>query len=1558
MNRDNTFLHYGALDKTVNWNYRLKDRSQMGMFMGGFLTTVAAELRVLVGGDVGAVSADGMVVLDNSTSTTSLTVTAGTTQWVVLYVKYHVNADPTVEYAVFSDVVYQAHVDKAFMIVLAKITLGGGAVDVQPADIDYTVRHDIDTIGRSQFRGCVANTGSLPIPTPTTNRDADIYFVVAEEVFYYWDGTVWLPTNTLSSAAHIAEAVFQFGQIQAERSLESSGLITDIYVQVTAPTEDGTFEGRNHIVQQPAIVDQVDIANVSAYMHGHFIHVPYVQLTLAAQPAPAAPDRYDGIWIEAYRIEVADPTAYTFAVANGAALTFAQMRELFEQFDNHALFSANSVYISSIEYIEDKKYLATVYVINTQSSVGIASVYDQGATMMGAVTNVDGNAFAQTSAKAAPYPGDTNIWYSASATAYDGISWGLPLYVIRRTANEDFTIANAIKWFRADDGMQQIFEVYPRVHSDIAKYHSRASERSHTIDTASDVYGGTNVAWAEQYRTASGVLRGINEPIVGKDESAVSPVAANSIRIPEMSVAIRGRIFEIPETDLSLGVAPGAGAERSLVTLAAEFVKYPAAGHLYDGTSAPRAWSVTDAEGNLYYAALRYVVDTFDVAADDVIDVYEAVDALTDIDWVTDIDPTKQSNADVGLLRKPTSTNPAVYDTLLQVPLGDSFYIPICFVHRLNQAAWHVTTNHNGGSGRPDSYVHDVIEKDYILDSRRLVCQNEEDVQMVVEQSMERLMQGRLRTQMVRHPVQDPVAGVLHTYNDWIADGTAVPGTAYVERPGIVDGVRSIWSEAEELMVLATTFTLTFVGPNYVYACPELSYLGAPIIYMAWDGNVLNDAILSITAPVNCHLVLDPITDEPVWVNNSFFGTKATADIEYLEDLLPFLTAGWTAGGPDSRGNRRAVQTTFDNQIVTKATYTYNLAFLVKYPRGYTGDADSYDNNRGTFGNQDKLISVNSTNLFGDVGVTPRIAEISKVVLGSPTAVSAAEITAAAGIASDFMGIPIGVDSIPDVRGEPLDTSVKYPRINKTGSTRASYTPTVSKTIATGDLSVTHPAGASTFELVFPYTPVAALGPYTDVWAELGRASKAFQGYFGWAKCVVTLPAAWVSGNEVYLDMSRFVTNHNIDLSHAFFRRGLYGADVYLWYDDPATPGDRLLANSTQVQIDWDFPWAPGPPELPVNYGTIMPLVITEGTMVPGTTQIEVWAIVCIPPESTENIAITYQGTPYQGSSNTGALLANTSATEEHFFGQVRAVSDMYVTSQGSGVQRHGSYITVGAHFIDTHQYVGQYKGINPALTYMPRLGSASFRDFDMYDEGAVFWHTPQIDPTSVDDAIDPWDIKGQTLVWTNLSEVGVTTTRFKLDGYRYSSTDDVFRSHADILKAGLVLTKPDMYALDTWSSFGWINGDPTIGIYQGKFFAHNVLVSGTPAGRRVRDIAVPIPQYLGHMVNWLNLTGLHSINNATDNLYGFDGETRVRHVSASPHQTTLVSTPGITLVGYVVKTNESAASPRITEKGNLMLVVFSDFDNTSARVGSAFDVFYPLYNPVLPLYPETGPSY
>lgn len=228
-----TLLRYRNPDLTTDVNHRLRDLVQKGVFSGGLVLPVAGQLRVAVQ-PFAAVGADGMVtILEGAPE--QIAVTAGVTQYVLLRAVYVVNGPPTAEIEVLTTAAYGAltTAEQDERIILALVSLGGGASEVAVSDISFVPAESVDPVARGLVRGTVATKTALPDFTEpatgvtTQNKDFDIYLVQDEKVFYAWDTSgvtdQWLPL--VSTATELELQQHRLNQDDGTGSFEAQHML-------------------------------------------------------------------------------------------------------------------------------------------------------------------------------------------------------------------------------------------------------------------------------------------------------------------------------------------------------------------------------------------------------------------------------------------------------------------------------------------------------------------------------------------------------------------------------------------------------------------------------------------------------------------------------------------------------------------------------------------------------------------------------------------------------------------------------------------------------------------------------------------------------------------------------------------------------------------------------------------------------------------------------------------------------------------------------------------------------------------------------------------------------------------------------------------------------------------------------------------------------------------------------------------------------------------------------------------------------------------------------------
>ncbi len=190
-----------------------------GLIANSVLSVVSGLLKI----DIlpfKAMSYDGMTVFHEGTPE-RLTVTANSTQYVVLRAKYVTAAAPVKSLEVLSASAYEADAEYDYLVVLGKIVLGPGATQVLLTDIDFRENHITNPIGRHFIRGVVDEASQLPTNVKK-NVTGDCYLAVTERQFYRWNGTIWqsvtdgvvadsLSAHLISTTAHAASAITSLG---------------------------------------------------------------------------------------------------------------------------------------------------------------------------------------------------------------------------------------------------------------------------------------------------------------------------------------------------------------------------------------------------------------------------------------------------------------------------------------------------------------------------------------------------------------------------------------------------------------------------------------------------------------------------------------------------------------------------------------------------------------------------------------------------------------------------------------------------------------------------------------------------------------------------------------------------------------------------------------------------------------------------------------------------------------------------------------------------------------------------------------------------------------------------------------------------------------------------------------------------------------------------------------------------------------------------------------------------------------------------------------------------
>jgi len=168
---------------------------------------------------------------------------------------------------------------------------------------------------------------------------------------------------------------------------------------------------------------------------------------------------------------------------------------------------------------------------------------------------------------------------------------------------------------------------------------------------------------------------------------------------------------------------------------------------------------------------------------------------------------TLQSSAGDGGLWRAGDGNPA--NTIGSVD-GYIYGIPVCAVFRRNAAAFARDTNHNGGSGRPDSLTATIINARDVMDLRTNISTTGWDLAELLTKNVNLVLDNTLRTEQATTPFPGPSQGHTVLWADEIGpiDNT---GATHLGIPGSVfDGARRRFSDR----VILETVVCKYIPTN------------------------------------------------------------------------------------------------------------------------------------------------------------------------------------------------------------------------------------------------------------------------------------------------------------------------------------------------------------------------------------------------------------------------------------------------------------------------------------------------------------------------------------------------------------------------------------------------------------------------------------------------------------------------------------------------------------------------------------------------------------------------
>ena len=1229
-------------DSTKNLNSRFSPLISKGLLWGG---SVGASVNLTVPvNPLVAVNHDGMTVV--SDAVVNVVVAAGVKNVVVLYVKYNelgIPAVPVETITVFDWATYIAHPDKDWMNVLAIIDLPPAAVSVAAADIDYTTRDEVDPVGRNFIRG-ITTFALLPTPTSPTNRVNDLYWTSDHQVFYFWNGTAWEALNTGSYNTETTTMNDRVSRAQLFRNVDGSGVVAG-----TRPG-DGSFASYRHVdpLETPFVADSMDVDAFSVLVNGHYLetHAQTISFPLAA-------DRLDLVFLEVWREDIVTPENQLYDRNPDGTLKYniQQVDDEEEAYNWVKGIGGNNYDFNTLE-IYNHGFKVLKYRLAIASGVPqIALTNPNDAGVLALATNVDGAAFAIP-----PAGSDDRAWVAASGvTPADGYSWAIPLFVVRRLAAENPGIGEGIKVFRS--GIRHVFQVYP-------------------ICDVFNAARGSVETLAEQFPTAPGsAFKGVwDEPsgfLTGMDFQVGPGVGANSLKFYDERVKIRVRgmddWFTLPVNELDLGVAPAAGYARQLVYLKMQITRYnndPTVVTNLMLSPQHRPYIPSRIGSNFRSQGwvkgfVSYEVVVENLGATNVLDEHDAMLAaapspVSGNPWERgDVTaPPERKYDDGGIWSRP----------LLELeddrchPYAAEWAIPICLVHRRNQAAYDFQSNQNGtGITRPDHLqAFNTLNPDDLVDLRHQVGLDSGEYKSLLEENIDLAMKGQLRTRLANKYLGGGVGGTVAGSRILQADiiGNA-PGAFQLTPP---DGHKRIWSDAREFHIVATTVDMSSSGPivadlyEWQHLSPTEGELiikappGASLVrhlpaQMYIDGNSANPTFMDFYGPPcwTTRRDRDGGADQINPCHSKLIdGSSAAQDVHYLyygPGGAPCANPWW--GEPfkviatDSLGRATQMRAYVD---LSDPAYvgTAVLSWWVHYDRTFT-NTDNYDSNYGLAEIPDTVHRATKDPLgvpielnVGTLAVTIR----KSLVAAASVTFTSAEVAAASGLSGthtilgfDYENISpyVGIFATPPEISDVWDQLTVYFNVP-----------------FTGDFEVT---------IFFETTTVSE-------WIEVGRGGKSVQALFSWNQQYIDFGGPPV-GNDYAYDLGDSIWYPpEID-------GRVSGIFPQFWTRASVLPG-----------VPWVLKQEPYGP-FGTGVGTCYSnLVSFEDNNLDQYTTVLVAQHIAPPAGAANHILVEYTYTPYQGQSSEGGespvIGTALPKLKELLHGVVEENSDFYATQSGA----------------------------------------------------------------------------------------------------------------------------------------------------------------------------------------------------------------------------------------------------------------------------------------------------
>lgn len=914
-------------DSTLDLN-RMWGVMNKGIYEGGTLTLSATNLGVTINPFI-AKSFDGMTVVSDAAEI--LFLTAGTTQYLVLFAKYDIPT-PTFQMQLVSETTWLTSVNKDYFVTFGKFVTPALATTSAASTLRYESADYSDKIGTSPWRSMVTAFANLPL---VGNRDGDARLTTDTYSIYIWNGTTqaWAELNTTSNLTEVASRGAVDSMVE-RLAISTSGLIGSVLNSNGSYSSTPTHAGIGFGLVEQGTANKLGFSALHTYIHGHFLKTCSQVVNLPTKPGVGT--RYDMVYLEVWQDTISTAMGLGYPNSSGGTTSLTGVLTHFNQ-ALEANFGPDQT-IEAIELVDPSTLLVTYSTFRTVQGVVSGSTSNPSVGMVTA-TNAYGNLYSQNSTS------DIFAYTANAPGVYSTRTWAIPLLVLKRQSVEGNFLV-----FDGSTGARYAFDVAPRATTGKAL---------------------TELLLLPAYKASENLALSSVKP---SGFLTTAPIEyTTTVSLPESAVRVLNNALIVPPVTITLPLAPVVpiNGRRDLVyyefynTYSTSTSTIPSVG----GSSA----GLVINEGNRlasWYA--RGVGANVGASTDE-------VDSMTALGF-------SPVSGDVALWSRPATDDEPTLDGLV-------YALPCTIIHRRNTGIWDVALNPNGSIGRPDDAALANAElicfREYVDLRRKIITGS--DIGTVIESSFEDLKTGQLKTRLRQHPNSSDVLGTSVMMTT-LTSAAPVAGKHVMTPVPSAANAHSVWSDADELIPIShrvPTSNVVSTSPDGVFSWNGGGDTGILTITAPAGMHLLADANNIICGPYTNQTVA---VIDPLW-NKSFAIQLDKAIIPYGVNTAPTAvgTIVVTVITSDSLGNPTQVTVT-SNGWISATPATSSLVFTVWFVKPAKERAVAYNSNGSLFGSPTSVYSITSggnTIHNGPIRATVRV-----LVTGTTFTITQADIYA------------------------------------------------------------------------------------------------------------------------------------------------------------------------------------------------------------------------------------------------------------------------------------------------------------------------------------------------------------------------------------------------------------------------------------------------------------------------------------------------------------------------------------------------------------------------------------